>query len=140
MLEEDKEFYFDKDSINIQQVGILTKELADLIKSNICPEFNLNECDILIGKNNIEHIKDEHGNILDKYGDKLTEIIKSPDYIGIHPNKKSIELIKQLDKNLLVAIRIKNKSPIWVKSFYDISNDKLQTYINRGTVFKVDYP
>lgn len=140
MIDEDKFFCFDKASTNIQQVGILTNEQADLIRSNIYKEFKLTECDILIGEKNINHIKSKHEDVLNNYSDKLTDIIKFPDYIGIHPNKKSIELIKQFDKNLLVAIRIKNKNPIWVKSFYDISNDKLQTYIDSGTVIKIEYP
>ncbi len=131
------QFFFDEEHEGKQQVGTLTKEQADLIRNNLDSSFSLNECDILIGSNNIEHIKNKHEDEFNNYNQHISEILSSPDYIGLHPNKKSIEFIKQLDINILIAVRIKNKNPLWMKSFFEISSKKLQNYIANGRIIKV---
>lgn len=63
-----------------------------------------------MGETNLEHMKNEHPEDFEKYGDKLSEILSSPDYIAKHPNKDSIEYIKvfydeEKEDYVLVAVR-----------------------------------
>ena len=37
--------------------------------------------------------------------ERIPEIIAHPDYIGRHPNGQSLEYIKRIDGNVLVAVR-----------------------------------
>ena len=76
-------------------IGTLTQTVID--------EFNLNLKEgqpIFIGESNLNHMKSEHPEDFEKYGDKISEIINSPDYIAKHHNKKNsaIEYIKAYKK------------------------------------------
>ena len=41
--------------------------------------------------------------------ERIPEIIAHPDYIGCHPNGQSLEYIKRIDGNVLVAVRLCDK-------------------------------
>ena len=41
--------------------------------------------------------------------ERIPEIIAHPDYIGRHPNGQSLEYIKRIDGNVLVAVRLCDK-------------------------------
>ncbi len=56
-------------------------------------------------------------------------IINSPDYVGYNKNNNSIEYIKKIDELTLVAIRIKQKGDLFLRSIYPISKVKLKNKI-----------
>ena len=94
---------------------------------------------IVISKGLKSHIeKHNHKNVL-KYFDKIQEILESPDYIGINPRKKqtSLECIKILDDNVLVAVKLDTKrNYFYTPSMYDITDSKLKTLLESGRIKK----
>ena len=74
-----------------------------------------------------------------KHIDDIPDIIKKPDYIGINPNESdnTIELIKVLDKNILVGIKLNiNENYLYVSTMYDIQEAKLIRRLHSGRLIK----
>ncbi|MCB5069248.1 hypothetical protein LGW01_09355 [Streptococcus mutans] len=72
--------------------------------------------------------KQKHEDVL-IYFDKITEIISSPDYVGINPREKieSLELIKRYDDNVLLALKIDKKNNCYyVPTMYTVSEYKVK--------------
>ncbi|WP_409970106.1 PBECR2 nuclease fold domain-containing protein [Bengtsoniella intestinalis] len=70
-----------------------------------------------------------------KYIERLSDIIQSPDYIGVNPKEqgKSIELIKVLDDNVLVGVKFdKSRDYLYVASIYDIQSSKVERRLYSG--------
>ena len=40
---------------------------------------------VFVGETNLQHMRDEHPNDFLKYGDKLAEILQTPDFVAKHP-------------------------------------------------------
>ncbi|WP_406543676.1 hypothetical protein [Clostridium ljungdahlii] len=83
-------------------------------------------------------IKEKHFNCL-KHIDDISNIIKNPDYVGINPNEKgdTVELIKVLDKNILVGIKLDvDENYLYVSTMYDIQESKLRRRLHSGRVKK----
>jgi len=99
--------------------------------------INLPCTEILQSEGLIKHIEKRHPNCI-CYLDKIPEILEIPDYIGTNPKEPdSIELVKQLDKNILVAVKLDKKDEhLYVASLFDISNGKLERRINSGRLKK----
>jgi len=84
-------------------------------------------------------IKQKHFNCL-KHIDYIPDIIKNPDYIGINPNEKgdTIELIKVLDKNILIGIKLNlDGDYLYVSTMHDVQEPKLQRRLHSGRVKKI---
>lgn len=83
-------------------------------------------------------IKHGHRNCLPYY-DKISEIIKHPDYVGVNPNEKgvSFELVKLFERNILIGIKLDPKqSYLFVSTMYDITDAKLKAKRNCGRLRK----
>lgn len=92
---------------------------------------------IFVGETNIAHMKDEHPEHYALYGDKLGDIISSPDYIAKHPKKDSIEYIKVFndpvtDEHVLVAVRASKSGVYYARSLFVMSEDKKRKYRQKG--------
>lgn len=59
--------------------------------------------------------------------EKIPLIINEPDYVGYNIKNNSIEYIKRIDDLTLVAIRIKPKGDLFLRSIYPISEVKLKS-------------
>ena len=64
-------------------------------------------------------------------------IINNPDYVGYNKNNNSIEYIKRIDELTLVAIRIKQKGDLFLRSLYPISQIKLNNKILAKEYIKI---
>jgi len=117
---------------NKQVVGYLEQKIIDLL------ELDLEPAAIYIGKTNIEHMEQDHPEDYKKYYQQLSEIIGSPDYVGKHPSKNSIEYIKCLDEHVLVAVRISQSGRLFARSLYAINAEKLARYLESGTTVKFE--
>ncbi|MPN37301.1 hypothetical protein SDC9_184817 [bioreactor metagenome] len=88
-----------------------------------------------------KHVKKKHKDFL-KYLDNISDIINSPDYIGVNPNEpNSVEFIKIFDDIILVSVNLCTNTEqqyLYVSSLYDISNGKLQNRINSGRLKKIE--
>ncbi|WP_276666177.1 PBECR2 nuclease fold domain-containing protein [Caldibacillus debilis] len=78
-------------------------------------------------------MKSEHPEDFAKYGNKLSEILKNPDYIAKHPKKDSIEYIKIFfdeDKEdyVLVAVRASFSGKFYARSLFVMNDEKVRKY------------
>ena len=83
-------------------------------------------------------IKRNHLDCL-KYINKLQEIIKNPDYIGVNPNESgdSVELVKKYADNILIGIKVDLSSNIlYVSTMYNLQEQKLQRRVHSGRLIK----
>lgn len=114
-------------------VGTLKKKIIDMLAIDL-PN------DIIYIYNGIRrHVKKKHKDCLE-YMDKISDIIDSPDYVGINPNEpNSVEFVKVFDKNILVSINLSINTEdeyLYISSLYDISEAKLNNRINSGRLIK----
>ena len=87
-----------------------------------------------------KHIEKRHPECI-YYLSKLTEIISSPNYIGINPNEKgkSFELVKVFDDNVQIGIKLDvSKDYLYVATLHTITDSKLQHGLNNGRLKKFD--
>ncbi len=80
-----------------------------------------------------KHVKKRHPGCV-CYIDKIPQIIKKPDFIGINPSEQnSIELIKKYNENILVGIKLdKEKGYFYVASLYSVKDSKVERRLNSG--------
>ena len=120
----------DKYSSSKDYVGKLKEEIIDLL------DLSFENRDIFIGGTNKKHIRKKHKKEFDKYLDKIPEIIESPTYVGVHPSRGGIEFIKKYDKNVLITIQASSRDVLSVRSMYMITEDKINKYLEKGTIIK----
>lgn len=85
-------------------------------------------------KRHMEKHRDEFKDFDDVF-DRIDEIIDEPDYIGLHPSGQSLEYIKRIDGNVLVAVRLSEE--LTVRTMYVIKDTKLENYVNAGRTKKM---
>ncbi len=120
-----------KDECNV--VGFIKSEIANLGNFPFSGK-------VYMAPGVARHVMRKHGRDLGKYimahmEDYIEDIIANPEYIGAHPKKvgKSLELVKKIDKNLLVALEVDlDEDYIYVASFYPITSSKLENRIFSG--------
>jgi hypothetical protein len=99
------------------------------------------EIPIILGDTNIEHMKRQHPNDYEKYGQDIKEIIENPTYVAKNPNQGSIEYIKeyQVDNEfVLVAVRISNNGKMFARTLFTMTDRKKNIYLNKGYAKKYE--
>lgn len=118
------------------QVGIITQEIINILGiTNITPNTP-----ILLGDTNIQHMKTSHPADYKKYGNHITNILCSPDYVGINKKDNSLEYVKEFkieNEFVKVAVRISLNGNIFARSIYILNNNRVNNFINKGTLKKV---
>lgn len=123
---------------NHRTVGHLTKQVIETFSLNLTEGQP-----ILCGESNIEHMKQQHPEDFELYGDKIEDIINKPDFIAKHPKKRnsSIEYIKIFEKEnndyVLVAVRATGRGTLFARTLFVMDNEKVDKY-RRKDAFK-DY-
>lgn len=117
--------------MSLKKIGKLTFNVIKILG------LNFTESNIYLDEKRKKHMIKHFGEFSDfeKTFNNISTIISEPDYVGLHPNGKSIEFIKNTDGNVLVAVRIGKKFN--VRTMYVISETKLKNYINAGRTFKI---
>lgn len=115
-----------------EKVGEVDEIVINILNLSLNPDTP-----IFIGETNIEHMKEEHPEDFEKYGDKIVEILQAPDYVAKHPRKDSIEYIKVFydegkDDRVLVAIRATTKGIIFARTLFVMADDKVAKYTEKG--------
>ena len=75
------------------------------------------------------------------YYNKISVILSEPDYVGLNPNDKSIQYVKEFLVNseyIRVAVRISQNQKCYVKTLHLLSTYNAERYINKGTLKKLD--
>ncbi|QQP15001.1 hypothetical protein FJQ98_16790 [Lysinibacillus agricola] len=130
---------FDLDNLDkeVYTIGRITDEIIDLLG------ITINQKDIIIWRDRFAYI-DKHKNEFDnekqyiEHVKAIPDVIRNPEYVGVHPSGKSIEFIKKIDKNLMIAVRINTKGNLVFRTSYPIKDSKLNNYISSGRVKKVE--
>ena len=106
-------------------------------KCNQLLKINLPVLQIVMSGGLKKHIAKNHPDCL-QYMPDIREIITSPDYVGHNPKEPdSVEYVKQLGANLLVAVKLDAKNNrMYVASLYDISPAKLSKRIASGRLVR----
>ena len=68
-----------------KQIGKVNKKVIELLNLEYKEELP-----IILGETNIEHMKRQHPEDYEKYGNDIRNIIKKPTYIARNPNQGSI--------------------------------------------------
>ncbi|ATD54907.1 PBECR3 domain-containing polyvalent protein [Clostridium chauvoei] len=93
----------------------------------------------------LKHIRKRHGRHLSKkVRENVIEIMKNiieePDYVGIYKSTEEeilVELIKKVDRNILVGIEIDNNNDyIQVLTMYPITEAKIDSRLYSGKLIK----
>ncbi len=111
----------------------ITKEYSE--KYSISEKFI--DKTIVLYNDRIKHIE-KHRNefakdTLEDIIENLSSIVAAPDYISIDQHKEGVQLVKKVNDNILVAIRLSNSSELKIKSVYPISNAKYIRLKNRAS-------
>ena len=61
----------------------------------------------------------------------LEDIIKNPEFIAIDSKNNSLEFIKKITENVLVAVRVSNSKELKIKTLYPINDKKKNRLKNR---------
>lgn len=111
-----------------EKVGKIDDVVISVLNLSLNPDTP-----IYLGETNLNHMQSEHPEDFEKYGDKLAEILSSPDYIAKHPKKDSIEYIKvfydeSLEEHVLVAVRASQRGMFYARSLFVMSDEKVKKY------------
>lgn len=112
-------------------VGKIDQRVVDLLGLSDAPDTP-----ILLGKTNVEHMKNEHPEDFEKYFHELENIIKSPDYVAMHPKDGSVQYIKIIDVHVIVGVRVSSKGIYFARSIYGIKERRFENYSRAGTIKK----
>lgn len=115
-----------------RRIGYLSQKLIDLFGLDFEAEKPILLSDKR--KKHMEKHRDEFEDF-DKAYDRIEEIIASPDFVGRHPSGRSLEYIKKIDGNVLVAVRLSES--LTVRTMYVIKDSKLENYLKAGRTKKM---
>lgn len=113
-----------------KQIGKVNKKVIQLLKLEYKEELP-----ILLGDSNIEHMKRQHLDDYNKYGNDIGDIINNPTYVAKNPHQGSIEYIKEYKINnefVLVAVRISNRGTMFAKTLFTMTERKKNIYLKNG--------
>ena len=116
----------------IQAVGKLRQEIIDLLG------ITLVLGDILMYPGAIKHIQRKRPHEFVKYFQKIPDIISELDYVGIHPDEPdSVEFVKVLDDDVLVAIKLAPEGYLYLSSMYALNPAKVPKRLKSGRLVVV---
>lgn len=124
-----------QDNKQILKIGELTPNIINILELSQKPR------NIKFGYDRISHCQkhlNDFKNIesYNKSMEQIPNIISHPDYISFNTSNSSIEYIKRIDELTLVAIRLKSKGDLFLRSIYPISESKLQNGIRLNRIKK----
>ena len=119
-------------SENSFDVGVYIGEYDDIL-GRVLPRLNI------VQSEGLEiHIRKNHPSCLG-YLDKVSEIISSPDYVGVNPKEcTSFELVKRYGDNILMGIKLDAKNGYYyVATLHDIKQSKVDNRLHSGRLKKI---
>lgn len=84
---------------------------------------------IYLGENNINHIKRRHSAVFSKYGDRISQIISAPDYVGINDEDDSLEYIKIFSDHVKLVVRVAGDDKLYVRTLYTVYQSRTEFFI-----------
>lgn len=113
----------------MKRIGNIDPKIKDLLGIEVAVE------QVVLSDGLVKHLKKRrHENML-PYLDKVAEILKEPDYVGINPNqpKPSLEYIKVYAENVLVAVKLDiKKEQFFIATMHEVSEKKIARRLHSG--------
>ena len=122
-------------STDIEQIGVIGSDIVLKFNLDISPDTP-----IYIGLNNRIHMENSHREIYLKYSNRMSDIISSPDYVGINPHDNSLEYYKKFNNEVIhikIAVRNTKKGVYFARSMYSVNDTNLKSYINNNRLKSV---
>ncbi len=120
-------------TLNSKQIAFLKEKCPDVF-------YKIKSYTVFIWKDRIEHIKkhsyDVSGLSTKEMIDLLPSIIEEPDYLGYRTKDNSIQFIKVINGNLLVAVRADSNGRLNFRTMYTITDGQLEDYIKKNHAWK----
>lgn len=118
-------------------VGKVTKPILDTLN------LSGSEKEIVLWKDRIRYLDKHRADFpsdedFEKHIKMIPLIIKEPEYVGLHPKGDSVQFIKRIDEIMLVGIRVSTNQRWSFRSAYPITQEKFDTYLQSGSIKKVD--
>lgn len=113
-----------------KQIGKVNDKVIKLLKLDYQGELP-----IILGDTNIQHMKRQHPEDYEKYGNEIQDIVNNPTYVAYNPNQGSIEYIKEYKINndlVLVAVRISSQGTMFAKTLFTMTERKKNIYLKNG--------
>ena len=101
--------------------------------------YNFNQDFIYQSSGLKKHIEKRHPECL-PYLNLLSNIVSTPDYIGVNPNERStsFELVKIIDVNIQIGVKLDIKNDyLYIATLHTITDGKLQHGIKNGRLKKL---
>jgi len=120
-------------ALNLKQIAFFKEK---------CPEVfdRIKSYAIFIWRERLEHIKkhsyDALGLSVKEMVDLLPSIIETPDYLGYRTKDNSIQFIKAINGNLLVAVRADSNGRLNFRTMYTITDGQLEDYVRKNHAWK----
>lgn len=112
---------------DVEQIGVIGSTIVEKFNLSVSPDTP-----IYIGLNNRIHMENSHRETYLSYCDKMTDIISSPDYVGVNPHDNSLEYYKKFNNAIIhikIAVRKTKKGVYFARSMYSVNDTSLQSYI-----------
>ena len=96
---------------------------------------------VILGDDNITHMKNFHPEDYRKYGNRINEIISTPDYVGINKKDESIEFVKEYYINgnyVKLAVRASAKGTFFARSLYTLNRNRVEDFVKKGTLIQLN--
>ena len=133
------EIFENNSKIKCVTVGTLSSKQITLLKEK-CPDIfdKIKSHTVFIWKDRIEHIQkhsyDVSGFSAKEMIDLLPLIIEAPDYMGYRTKDNSLQFIKLINGNLLVAVRTDSNGRLNFRTMYTITDGQLDDYIRKNYI------
>ena len=123
-----------KDDTNeVHVVGILNQKYIDMANANI-PSG-----EVRMYPGAIKHIKKNHPDNFEQFFHNIPDIIENPDCVGKNPKEKnSIELVKIIDGEVLVAVKLDPSGYLYFSTMFLLTPSKVPKRLNSGRLKKVN--
>jgi hypothetical protein len=116
----------------IQVVGKLRQEIIDLLGLTLVAGY------ILMYPGAIKHIKCKRPDDFNRYFQRIPDIISKPDYVGVHPTEpNSVEFVKVIDNDVLVAVTLAPEGYLYLSSMYVLTPAKVPKRLKSGRLIAV---
>ena len=116
----------------IEKIGEFSKAIIETLNL----EIPLGTA-IYIGESNRRHMKSSHPRDYEKYHNRLSKILLSPDYAGINQSDGSIEIIKIFSNYVKVAVRIANDGEYYARSIYEVGKSRIDNSLKSGQLKQI---
>lgn len=117
-------------------VGSISENIKKLLGLSSVGDDN-----IYMSATNIAHMESSHPSDYAKYKDQIQNILASPDYVGQNPNDNSIEYVKNFiidSEYVKVAVRLSSGNKYYARFLYVLNKRRVENFIKKGTLKKVD--